>query len=757
LNVFRLFLSAIALLLLAGCQEFRGPVWSPDGQAIAYTVYTRNAKGGVDTDVYLALPEGDDPPKLIASGATMPQWSNEGSFFYFLGERDAQGFYTKIMKYKLGAEQPEVALGGVHLTSMQLAAASAGPLILLSQGRDAQPGSAVHAELWNAGENKRTDLRALGEMYGPALSYNGKVLVYGTKPADGHAVLMGYELAGGAEAKAIFPTPESQETDADGFVVHAFPNSERFLFYGPGLTGVWAMQGRPNAARFMKFAIPEGLTCPIMARVAEDGNSAALTMLRAAPGKMFFESYKLDLVQRKWSRLESDTSELIGGPVLDPKLKKGDPARYAWLSPAGLAIGDAAKPRVLPVTPAQHLSASLQALKNNDAPKALELALKAQDLKPPLENPEALNQALYAAYFANKNFDRATDIFEQSWLLEPITSTGPHYIFPPDSSLPPPPAEWIASQIKMMDELVAANPDARMIPVLKDAMLARIKGQHRRAMEIYQRAIDLCPDKARVGGVRFQQGLCDLEMGDANQAAEMFEQAAGIEDFPQADFAAAYGAMAYALAGRAEAANKASRVLQLPAAKKSPLAAEMAQIPMAIKGRVFKTHGQSKEAVSADGQSSAWVEFDDYWIPFGATKATPLEQADGTFVPKRFGVNHLTASAIFSNKQATPIFSAARPLNELKLSPSGNLLAFEVSGEVFPVGDQFCELFVIDLQGKVHYGNAQAAVQGKTKGRHIINDFTWNSDSELKISGLEVDDFGAQRPFEKTQPLGRLK
>ncbi len=48
---------------------------------------------------------------------------------------------------------------------------------------------------------------------------------------------MGAELTatGVGEAKVIFPTPASPEPDAAGYVVHAFPNSERFLFYGPGM------------------------------------------------------------------------------------------------------------------------------------------------------------------------------------------------------------------------------------------------------------------------------------------------------------------------------------------------------------------------------------------------------------------------------------------------------------------------------------------------------------------------------------------
>ena len=756
MNLIKSFAVAIVFLMLYGCQEFRGPAWSPDGQTIAYTLYTRKPAGGFETDLYIINPDAEDPPRKLGEGAACPQWSADEPMLYFLGERDPTGFYTKIMRYKPGDEKPEVALTGVHLTGMQLAPASTGPIFLLWQGRDAQPGSPARAELWNAGENKRFELRNLGELYGPAISYNGKVLVYGTKPADGHAVLMGVELSGTNEPKAIFPTADSQEPDAASFVVHAFPGSEKFLFYGPGLTGVWAMQGRPGSAKFMKFPLPEGLTCPIMARVAEDGNSASLTLMRPAVGKLTFESYKLDLVGRKWTKLDSDSSELIGAPMLDPKAKKREENRLAWLSAGGLAIGEAGKPRFLPVTAAQHLAASTQALKQNNPELALELALKAQDLKPPPDS-EALSQVLYAAYLANKNFARAADVYEQSWLLEPVTAAGAQLIFPPADGLPPPPQEWLASENKKMDELIAAAPENHMIPRLREAFQARLKGEQRTALEIYQKCIDLCADRARVGGVRFQQGLCALELADPYQAGEYFEQAANIEDFPQADYAAALGAISYGLHGRQEALNKAAKLLQLPVAKKSPLAAEMGQLLNAVKGKTFKDHGVSKEEVSADGQARAWVEFDAYWMPYAATKSTALDQPDGKLAQRHFGVKRLTASGIYSNKLPTPILRVARPVTAPKLSPSGIAIAFTVSGEIFPLPDNFCELFVLDLQGKVFFGNAAAAATARNKSRHIITKFDWNGDSEIKMSGVEVDVFGGQKPFEKTQQMGRLR
>ncbi len=751
----RVFAAALVLVLLAGCQEIQGPVWSLDGQWVAYTVYARQAGGGFHPSVYVTNPDADDPtPRLLAYGAAFPQWTSDGTLLFYLAERDPQGYFTKIMRFHPGDEKPEVALAGVRLTSMQLAAGNNGPLMLLSMGRDSKPGSLVSAELWSALDNKRTNLRTLGEMYGPAISANGKMLVYGTKPVEGHAILMAAELNGG-EAKAVFPTATNTEPNASSFVVTPFPSSERFLFYGPGMANVWTMTGKPGAAKFARYPIPDGLTCPVMARVAEDSNSAMLTLMRATPGRLTYESYRLDFAQNRWTRLDGNADEPIGGNALDPAAKKRQALRSAWLSSGGLAVGDAAKPHWFPVTADQCIAASTLLLKSNEPEKALEVVLKAQDAKPPPENSEALNQALFAAYMANKKFDRATDIFEQGWLLEPVGRAGVRFIFPPESGLPPPAPEWVAQQLKSMDELIAAAPENRMIPLLKAALLARQKGAQREALEAYRKAMDYCPDRARVGGVRFLQGVCNLELDDLVHAAEMFEQAARIDDFPQADFAAGMSAMAYYLDARPDSITKAAAALQLPAARKSAIVTELAQIPAMLKGKSSKDHGATPEAIGANGDAHAWAEYDTYWIPVVFSKPVWMEVGDGKFANRRVGVKCMTATSIYTNKQPTPIFRLARPVTAPKLSPSGSALAFTVSGEIFPVPDNFCELMVLDLTGGVVNGNAQAAAAGRTKSRQILTQFSWSGNSEISLTGVDVDVFGGQKAFEKTVPVGR--
>ena len=762
--ILKISVAAAFVSLLSGCLEFQGPAWSPDGQSLAYTLYTRapdakineTRRAAFNTAVYLVNPD-DDPltPKLLADNAAFPLWTHDGQL-YFLGERNEQGQYTKLMRLNGGAAQPEAALQGLRATAMQMAYDRA-PIFLLMSGRSADPGSPVRAEIWNSESGKRTDLSALGQIYGPALSFNGRLLAYGSKPAEGHALLMLAELNGinAKEPVPIFPTNEAPEPSVTGFAVHAFPDSERFLFYGPGATSIWTTLGKPGAYKFSKIIPPTGVAAPVMAHISADSKTCAFTFPHVSAGKIGYDAYEYHFERAVWTKIEADSPVLVSGQVLDPKSKKTGVARKAWLSQSGLALGETAKPQVAPLTAPQLLAASALMLKTGDAEKALDFALKAQDAKPPPDDPQALNQALYKAYLLNKNFVRACDIFEQEELLTPVGPSGLRLIFPPASGLPQQPIEWAVAELRKMDELIAGAPENRMIPVLKEAFIARQKGEQRKAIELYQRAYDMCPDKARTGGTKFLQGMCELELGNLYPAAEFFDSTAKNDDFPQADFAASLASMSFLLNGKPETAAKAAAVMQLKSARKSLYAAEFAQLQPQARNKSPHEHGSTKESVSADGSAHAWAEFDIFWMPHVSTSAFAVEGDDGKPALRHMGLKRLAATSIWTHKSNTPIFRLAESVTQPQLSPSANLLAFTASGDVFPLRDNFCELFVLDTAGVVYAGNAAAASAGKTKGRQIIEKFSWDSESAVKIEGVEVDVFGGRKALEKTINIAR--
>ena len=146
----------------------------------------------------------------------------------------------------------------------------------------------------------------------------------------------------------------------------------------------------------------------------------------------------------------------------------------------------------------------------------------------------------------------------------------------------------------------------------------------------------------------------------------------------------------------------------------------------------------------------AWSEFDQYWIPWASTKSFASEGADGKLSERHVGVKSMISTTIWTNQAATPIFTFARAGSPPKLSPSGTLIAFTVSGEVFPIADTFCDLLVIDLKGAVVQGNAQAAISGHTHGRKVITEFSWLNESEIRIVGVDLDVLGGKKPFART-------
>ncbi len=153
------------------------------GRAIvAHTAYARQgASGGFSTSIYITSPDAPDAdgaaPKLIAANAAFPYWVPNASQLYFLGDRDAQGFYTKILRWepgrgKTGGGARRRARDGDAVGRGQQRAAD----IDLARARQ-QTGFAGARGNLERDRQQAHQSGTLGDLGGPALSANGKVLI----------------------------------------------------------------------------------------------------------------------------------------------------------------------------------------------------------------------------------------------------------------------------------------------------------------------------------------------------------------------------------------------------------------------------------------------------------------------------------------------------------------------------------------------------------------------------------------------------
>ena len=752
-NWFKIAVLAGLVVLLCGCQEIRGPVWSGDGKRVAYTTYVQGAGQFLDTSIYFV--EADDDaaePQLVAKGAACPHWLPDNISLYYAGERDASGFYTKILKYTKSAlvESPAI-LSGLHLTGFKMSTDNITALLI--SGHDARPGSAGTVEVWNAETGKRTPLSALGDMYSPVLLPDGSAIAYSQKPADSHPLVALCDLDGG-QPRVLFPTDTESDPVAASYVIHPCPDRDKLFFYGQGSNLVWTM--RRDGSSIRKFQIPDNLSSPVMVRIDDDSNGATLTLAQALPEHMQFQVHHLDFTSKKFTRMNCDSERLVGGHVADPHATHhtitGASSRLAWLSPAGLAIGQLDHAHYYPLTSSECIAASALQIKQNEPDKAVASALRAHELEPGPADPGELDRTDAHAYLAAKQFNPAIDSYGRAMLLYPVGLHGIHFLFSADSGLPRPVPGEVAATLKEMDALIAAAPSdhSRMMTLLRQGLDARSKGDYATAAEAYKQASPICPDDASVGGLRFLEAMCAFENGDLLHAGEKWEAAARTADFPQNQYAAGLAAIAYTLDGHTDTVTKAQNALQLPVAKTGPLASELAQLPPAIRGKVYRDHSTSKENMAPDNSAKTWVEIDVYSIPFASITPVPVQDKDGKSVGRRIGIKTVTASSVGLSGYDQPIFHIPCAITIPSFAPDKRHIAFAASGEVFPLPQSFCDVYVLDSRGTVSVGNLNVCYTGVLATRNTVSALTWTDALSLKVSGSKIDVFGGETPYTRT-------
>jgi len=749
----------LVLLGLTGCQELRGPVWSPDGGLVAYTAYSRPLKPNhpMSTSVYLADAEDETcTPTLLAKDAAFPCWSSAGPSLYLLGHRKG-AFYTSILCHrpggvKLGEGMLETVLqeNGLRLVGFQLSID--GKSAILCSARKPQPGAPQTLEFFKVPERVRVSLKQLGEVYSPALSPNGRILAFSQRPkaADSRPFVAVLELdRKPLQPVTIFPTAEFDEPAASHYIVHVFPNSETVLFYAPFGKSLWT--ARRDGKRLRSYPLPKGYSAPLLVVIAGDGKSASVTMARPVEGELQYEVFALNLVKGNFLRLDGPSRELLGGHAVEPRMLGAGANRWAWLSPAGLAVGAPGKARYFPRTADEWHAASTAYLKQGESQKALVAAQKAREIKPPALDRGAIFRAEARAALALGNGAQAASAWERAELLYPINERGIPWVFPPQSGLPQ--NSNTAARAQALQAFAAAAPDNQLIATLSTALAARLKGASDEALKLYGAAIEMCPAESMVAGVKFQAALAAYESGNPGRAGEHWESAARCNNYPQADYASGLSAMAYKLDGRPGMNERADSALRLGVARNSVIKQDLLALPRDLHGRAYRQKRSETEQKSPNKALRAWFEVTEYELPLANLRPRPVFDADGKNVLRRVGCSRVSVSElnVAGLPQGTQMlarvpFAVSTPL----FSPDGRMVAFQAKGDIFPKGRAFCETYVVNLGGAILHGNTQALTSGRLATRSRVTSLQWAGPQSLVVSGTTVDAFGGEKPFQRS-------
>ncbi len=749
------------VLSMCGCRAFRGPVWSPLGNKLAYTVNRLSPKSETAaSDLYLLDTRAQTPePRLLAKAANFPQWSPDGQSLYFLGKKNNKGFYTALYRHRplgrtdgSGTFENIFDSGNLKFVDFQLS--ETGHRALLCSARNATPGAGRNVELMDMRNFNLKKLSQIGEVYAPVLSPDGQTLAYVKKgkAAGSRPFVVVLELnQKSLQEFSIFPTEEYEELGATTFVLHAFPDSKQFLFYAPGGKALWTAR---LGGKLNRFSLPEGYTSPWMVSIAPDSRKAFVTLAHMEHGELRYDVFELRFSGGKYTLLEGGAKELIGGNAIAPgsSSKKGT-ARSAWISSAGLALGGTGPTLYFPQNREQLLAASRIYRQGGDPKGALDAIQKARGLKPPPQDPTPLNEEEALALLADGEGEKAAELFTRTYLSYPVGRTGLTYLFPTGKNLPKLPHTEQHALLAKLTKFSAAAPEDTLLKHVTEALSHRLKGDHDAAEVSYRSATNACSDEAMAGGISFLEAMRAFEVGKLQLAGEKWESAARSKNFPQADYAAGLSHIAHALDVRPESEERASEILKRGLDMGTPLAADLKKLTGELRDKAYKLSRVSAERKSPDLSLRTWVDIHEYVMP----QAYLLPQ-DVFICTREYDRRRICAALqTLSEIQVAGLAEGPKTLARIPhaitvpdFSPSGELLSFLVMGSVFPLKDAFCKMFVIDLNGSLILGDAATLTARSIQGRQIISKAVWAGPGEVQINGFQVDGFGNKTGLQKT-------
>ena len=206
-------------LRLTGTGTAYTPVWSPDGQRIAFTWYRRSPD--TRADIWTMAADGSDKRQVTAERAweASPSWSPNGRWIAFMSDREEIGFGAAAI-YKIrssaDARARQLTDGGVSwggLESINETNPAWSPLgnVIVFQRNFSDGGCAGcgFAEFWTITPDGETETRLLapGDAREPAWSPYGKRIAYSFATLSGDMVddsaNVSHVAADGTDVRAV--------------------------------------------------------------------------------------------------------------------------------------------------------------------------------------------------------------------------------------------------------------------------------------------------------------------------------------------------------------------------------------------------------------------------------------------------------------------------------------------------------------------------------------------------------------------------
>ncbi len=718
----------IALALAAGCgpdMPLSRPQWSPRGDRAAFVRYTPRGHA-----LYIIIdPAKADAPRLVEKNVQRFSFSTTGTKLYYLrpGQEDERGgalvaLHVYATDVERDAPKALARLAkGAEFKNLQVAA---GGKIYLEKQAGEKGRSLLE---FDAKTRKSRDVTPGGAGWClPAIDPGSKPVALLMKAGADSAIVALATTAGkeGVElSRMLLPDgkPAAIGRLEAGYsapaVMAVSPSADRLLLFAEKGEVYRLVVLGPVGVKARAFALPgkakEGEErIPVAACFGPGGKTVYFTLLvdknDSGPGASDeVESYSLDPATGKVKKLAAARGRLVGARATSAR-----GGRRLEFTPGGLALfapGVKEPVRIWSVGVAETAAAARVFLAAKRPDRALEAVAAALDRAGPRDDRAALYVLKSEVLAAAGKSKDAANAYLESLLRYPVTD-----LTRTDRQIARRLAAW-------SDEY----PDQRILDLVAQAYRRRAAGDPAGAARIFKKASGFAGDRAWAAGLLFGCALNLLEAGHGAKAGLVFRQVSEVKEFPQADWAAGLGVIAYAVGRRDDLAGENIQRCQ-DRYKKSFLFSDFKALAEAlkIKTRAARNLGEVRgpggpggagARLEARPTAGAHVCFTPRATPAGAERRLALASYDLYRIVLVPG----------NGPQRALLDRVPFEISELGFSPQGDRLAF-LAG---PEGET--SLYAVDLSGKALMGDLKKLLAGRLDPRTRAAGYRWP-----KLGGL---------------------